>query len=148
VRRPNTAPTATPTANPAAAARNRRFRRGAARVALTTGAPLVPVRLFGTADAFRIVPPRLGFPKLRVVVGEPLPVERQEPSLEAATRLTEELESAIAALAPAPTPPTPLTSPAGFAPRADTRFFAAVFSYSPIHRAFYCAVEKHGRDCL
>jgi 1-acyl-sn-glycerol-3-phosphate acyltransferase len=87
--------------------RNRRFRRGAARVALATGAPLVPVRLFGTAAAFSIVPPRLGFPKLRVVVGEPLPVERQEPSLEAATRLTADLESAIAALAPAPTPPDP-----------------------------------------
>lgn len=81
--------------------RNRRFRRGAARVALTTGAPLVPVRLFGTAAAFSLVPPRLGFPKLRVVVGQPLHVERQQPSLEAATRLTAEFESAIAALAPA-----------------------------------------------
>jgi 1-acyl-sn-glycerol-3-phosphate acyltransferase len=85
--------------------RNRRFRRGAARVALTTGAPLVPVRLFGTAAAFSILPPRIGFPKLRVVVGEPLPVERQEPTREAATELTAELESAIAALAPGPTAP-------------------------------------------
>src|SRR5215210_6431432 len=84
--------------------RNRRFRRGAARVALTTGAPLVPVRLFGTAAAFSLVPPRLGFPKLRVVVGEPLLVERRQPSLEAATRLTAELETAIAALAPADAP--------------------------------------------
>jgi 1-acyl-sn-glycerol-3-phosphate acyltransferase len=80
--------------------RNRRFRRGAARVALATGAPLVPVRLLGTAGAFTIVPPRLGFPKLRVVVGAPLPVERQEPSRQAAVRLTAELESAIAALGP------------------------------------------------
>ena len=78
--------------------RNRRFRRGAARVALATGAPLVPVRLFGTAAAFSLLPPRLGFPKLRVVVGEPLLVERREPSREAATELTAELESAIAAL--------------------------------------------------
>ena len=81
--------------------RNRRFRRGAARLALTTGAPLVPIRLFGTAAALSILPPRVGFPKLRVVVGEPLAVERQEPSIEAANRLTAELESAIAALAPA-----------------------------------------------
>jgi hypothetical protein len=66
--------------------------------------PLVPVRLFGTAAAFSIVPPRLDFPTLRVVVDEPLPVERQEPSLEAATRLTADLESAIAALAPAHAP--------------------------------------------
>jgi 1-acyl-sn-glycerol-3-phosphate acyltransferase len=85
--------------------RNRRYRRGAARVALTTGAPLVPVRLFGTAAAFSLVPPRLGFPKLRVVVGEPIPVAREEPTREAATRLTAELESAIDALAPsAPEP--------------------------------------------
>ena len=83
--------------------KNRRYRRGAARVALTAGAPLVPVRLFGTAAAFSILPPRLGLPKLRVVVGEPLPVESQEPSRQAATQLTAELESAIAALAPAPT---------------------------------------------
>ena len=82
--------------------RNRRFRRGAARVALTTGVPLVPVRLIGTAAAFSIWPPRLGFPKLRVVVGEPLPVVRQEPSREAATQLTADLESAIGALAPSP----------------------------------------------
>jgi 1-acyl-sn-glycerol-3-phosphate acyltransferase len=82
--------------------KNRRFRRGAARVALTTGAPLVPVRLIGMAAAFSIWPPQLGFPKLRVVVGEPLPVERQEPSREAATRLTADLESAITALAPSP----------------------------------------------
>ena len=81
--------------------RNRRFRRGAARLALTTGAPLVPVRLFGTAAAFSILPPRVGFPKLRVVVGAPLAVQRQEPSIEAASRLTAELESAIAALTPA-----------------------------------------------
>jgi 1-acyl-sn-glycerol-3-phosphate acyltransferase len=87
--------------------RNRRFRRGAARLALTTGAPLVPVRLFGTAAAFSIVPPRLGFPKLRVVVGQPLAVQRQEPSREAAARLTAALESAIAELAPAPTAGNP-----------------------------------------
>lgn len=81
--------------------RDRRFRRGAARLALTTGAPLVPIRLFDTAAAFSIIPPRIGFPRLRVVVGRPLPVQQQEPSIEAATRLTTELESAIAALAPA-----------------------------------------------
>jgi 1-acyl-sn-glycerol-3-phosphate acyltransferase len=83
--------------------KNRRYRRGAARVALTSGVPLVPVRLLGTAAAFSIVPPRIGLPKLRVVVGEPISVERQEPSREAATRLTELLESAIAALAPSQT---------------------------------------------
>ena len=82
--------------------RNRRFRRGAARVALTTGVPLVPVRLIGTAAAFSIWPPRLGFPKLRVVVGQPLPVEREQPSRAAATRITADLESAITELAQTP----------------------------------------------
>lgn len=82
--------------------RNRRFRRGAARVALTTGVPLVPVRLIGTAAAFSLWPPRLGFPKLRVVVGQPLPVEREKPSRAAATRITADLESAITALAQTP----------------------------------------------
>jgi 1-acyl-sn-glycerol-3-phosphate acyltransferase len=84
--------------------RNRRFRRGAARLALMTGAPLVPVRLFSTAAAFSLIPPRLGFPKLRVVVGEPLRVRRQEPTRDAATRLTEELESAITELTPGSKP--------------------------------------------
>jgi 1-acyl-sn-glycerol-3-phosphate acyltransferase len=84
--------------------KNRRFRRGAARVALATGAPLVPVRLFGTAAAFSIVPLRLGFPKLRVVVGEPLAVERQKPGRAAAARLTAELELAIDALGPSTMP--------------------------------------------
>jgi 1-acyl-sn-glycerol-3-phosphate acyltransferase len=84
--------------------RSRRFRRGAARLALMTGVPIVPVRLCGTAAAFSLIPPRLGFPKLRVVVGEPLPVRRQEPTREAATELTEALESAIADLAPESAP--------------------------------------------
>lgn len=80
--------------------RDRSFRRGAARLALMTGAPLVPVRLFGTAAAFSILPPRIGLPKLRVVVGEPLTVEPGEPTPDEASRLTDALESAIAALAP------------------------------------------------
>ena len=33
--------------------KNRRFRSGAARIALTTGVPLIPVRLFGTASCRR-----------------------------------------------------------------------------------------------
>ena len=81
--------------------RDRSFRRGAARLALMTGAPLVPVRLVGTAAAFSIMPPRIGLPKLRVVVGEPLAVEPGDPTPDEASRLTDALESAIAALAPA-----------------------------------------------
>ena len=47
--------------------------RGAARLALATGAPLVPVRIVGTARA--LSRGRVGFPRIRLVVGEPIPVE-------------------------------------------------------------------------
>lgn len=80
--------------------RNRRYRRGAARLAVAAGAPIVPVRLVGTAAAFSVLPPRIGFPKLRVVVGEPLTVERGEPTGDVLDRVTSELEDAIAELGP------------------------------------------------
>lgn len=78
--------------------RSRRYRRGAARLALATGVPLVPVRIVGTRAAFSLVPPRLGFPRLRVVVGEPLRVGRRKPTRAAVDALTHELEQAIAEL--------------------------------------------------
>ena len=79
---------------------HRDYRGGAALLALTTGAPLVPVRLLGTAAAFSILPPRLGFPKLHIVVGEPLAVKRQRPARKPVKQLTADLERAIAALTP------------------------------------------------
>jgi 1-acyl-sn-glycerol-3-phosphate acyltransferase len=82
--------------------RNRRYHGGAARLALATGAPLVPVRLIGSAAAFSILPPRLGFPRLRVVVGDPLRVEPRDPTRDAVDQLTAELTRAIAGLDPAP----------------------------------------------
>ena len=48
---------------------NRVWHRGAARMALVTGAPLVPVRLVGTAGA--LSRGKIGFPRLRVIFGEP-----------------------------------------------------------------------------
>src|SRR5688572_23762349 len=48
------------------------WHRGAARMALVTGAPLVPVRLVGTAQA--LSRGRIGFPRLRVIIGEPITV--------------------------------------------------------------------------
>jgi 1-acyl-sn-glycerol-3-phosphate acyltransferase len=53
---------------------DRVWHRGAARVALVTGAPLVPVRLIGTAQA--LSRGRILFPRLRVIVGEPIEVAR------------------------------------------------------------------------
>jgi 1-acyl-sn-glycerol-3-phosphate acyltransferase len=78
--------------------RVRPFRRGAARLALTAGAPLVPVLLVGTERSIQPRTHRIGFPRVTIVVGEPLQVERQEPTREAASELTERLEQAITLL--------------------------------------------------
>lgn len=78
---------------------SRRYRRGAARLALSTGAPLVPVRLVGTAAAFSVKPPRIGLPRLRVLVGPPIDVRRQLPTRALVDELTERLEDEIRRLA-------------------------------------------------
>ena len=66
----------------------RGWHRGAARLALSTGAPLVPVRMTGT----RGLPLRT---RVRIVVGEPIAVERERPTISAARSLTERLETAV-----------------------------------------------------
>ncbi len=76
----------------------RPWRRGAARLALATGAPLVPVALVDTEKALRPKRVRIGFPKLRVLIGEPLEIERSEPTPEAAASLTDRLERAVQTL--------------------------------------------------
>ena len=78
--------------------RERPFRRGAARLAIATGAPLVPVLLVGTERSIQPRTHRIGFPQVTIVVGEPLHTERGEPTREAATELTDRLEQAIAEL--------------------------------------------------
>lgn len=78
--------------------RERPYRRGAARLALETGAPLVPVALVGTERAFRPGRPKVGFPKLRILVGEPFRAGPVEASPEAAEELTAALEREIEAL--------------------------------------------------
>ena len=76
---------------------DRVWRRGAARVALVTGAPLVPVRLVGTARALsRGI---IGFPRLRIIIGEPIKVARAPEDPVAATALTEQLRIAVESLA-------------------------------------------------
>ena len=76
---------------------DRVWHRGAARMALVTGAPLVPVRLVGTAQA--LSRGRIGFPRLRVIVGEPIEVARAPEDPVAATKLTERLRYAVESLA-------------------------------------------------
>lgn len=68
----------------------RRWHRGAARLALVTGAPLVPVRMTGTR----------GWPlrtRVRIEVGEPITVIPAKPSVAAARELTRRLEEATLA---------------------------------------------------
>jgi 1-acyl-sn-glycerol-3-phosphate acyltransferase len=70
--------------------------RGAARLALGTGSPLLPVRLLGTGDA--LARGRVAFPPLAVLVGAPIAVERGRPTVAAARELTARLEQAVSAL--------------------------------------------------
>jgi len=67
--------------------------RGAARLALATGSPLVPVTIIGTKQA--LSKGRIGFPKIRLVVGAPIPVEHAKPTVAAARMLTAELERRV-----------------------------------------------------
>jgi 1-acyl-sn-glycerol-3-phosphate acyltransferase len=68
----------------------RRWHRGAARLALVTGAPIVPVRMTGT----RAFPLRS---RVRIFVGRPIVVEQARPSVAAAKSLTTKIEEAVLA---------------------------------------------------
>ena len=72
------------------------WRRGAARIALAAGAPLVPVRLLGTRSA--LGPGTIGLPPLAVLIGEPLEVARAEPTIGRARASTAQLQAAVEAL--------------------------------------------------
>jgi 1-acyl-sn-glycerol-3-phosphate acyltransferase len=75
--------------------RSRPFRRGAARLALAAGATLVPVALVDTEKALRPGSVHLGLPRVTILVGEPILVERREPTPETETALTRQLEQRI-----------------------------------------------------
>ena len=81
---------------PQGSVRRDAWRRGAARLALASGAPLLPVRIIGTDEALR--PRHVGFPRVVVLIGEPLPVDRAEPTAELASALTVRLRAAVEAL--------------------------------------------------
>lgn len=65
----------------------RPYHRGFARLALATGAPIVPIRLVGTRGF-----PRPGRPPTQVIVGEPIVVPPAKPTLVAAKELTQRVE--------------------------------------------------------
>jgi 1-acyl-sn-glycerol-3-phosphate acyltransferase len=75
--------------------RNRPWHRGAARIALTAGATIVPVALVGTERALRPHRIRIGLPRIRVLVGRPLEFARNRPTIAAAKALTQRLEQAV-----------------------------------------------------
>jgi 1-acyl-sn-glycerol-3-phosphate acyltransferase len=56
----------------------------------------VPVRIFGTVRA--LSSGHIGFPKIRIVVGEPILVAATRPTVTAARELTRELEARVDAL--------------------------------------------------
>jgi len=68
------------------------FHRGAARLALATGAPIVPVRLVGTRGF-----PHPGRRPTAVHVGEPIVVEPAKPTVAAARELTARIAQALEA---------------------------------------------------
>ena len=76
----------------------RGYKRGAARLALASGAPLIPVALIGTELALEPRTHRIRMPRVRIVIGEPIRVERLEPAEAAATELTARLQQAIETL--------------------------------------------------
>ena len=69
---------------------NRIWHRGAARLALAHGVPIVPVRLENTRQLLPLKP-------VRIAVGEPIVPERAKATIGAAKALTAELEAAVGA---------------------------------------------------
>jgi len=75
--------------------RHRPFRRGAARLALKTGAPVVPIALVNTE---RVLPPRrfrVRPARVRILIGEPILVGRTDATPDAVAKLTELLEQTV-----------------------------------------------------
>jgi 1-acyl-sn-glycerol-3-phosphate acyltransferase len=78
--------------------RHRPFSRTPARLALETGASIVPAALVGTEAIVRPGRLRVGLPKIRVLIGAAIGVEQQKPTITASKALTRRLEDAIAEL--------------------------------------------------
>ena len=70
--------------------------RGAARMALATGTPILPVRLLETRKA--LGSRSFGFPRLAALIGEPMVVPRTTPTPELARELTDRLQEVVEGL--------------------------------------------------
>jgi 1-acyl-sn-glycerol-3-phosphate acyltransferase len=77
---------------------DRRWHRGAAKLARATGATIVPACLVGTERALRPGKFKIGFPRILVLVGEPIVVEQAKPNLIDAKSITARIEAEIEAL--------------------------------------------------
>jgi 1-acyl-sn-glycerol-3-phosphate acyltransferase len=75
--------------------RRRPWMRGAARLALTTGAPIVPIAIVGSERALRPGRFKIGLPRIRVLVGEPIEVKPAKPSIAAAREVTALVEQRV-----------------------------------------------------
>ena len=75
--------------------RRRPWLRGAAKLALAGGATIVPVCIVGSERALRPGKFKLGLPRIRILVGEPIPVAQARPTVAAAKSLTLQIERAV-----------------------------------------------------
>jgi 1-acyl-sn-glycerol-3-phosphate acyltransferase len=75
--------------------RDRPWHRGAAKLALATGALIVPVCIVGSEKALRPGKPKLGLPRITVLVGTPIAVAAGKATIAAARELTGRIEHAI-----------------------------------------------------
>jgi 1-acyl-sn-glycerol-3-phosphate acyltransferase len=78
--------------------RERPWHRGAAKLALRTGAVVIPVAIIGSERALRPAKFKLGLPKIRLIVGEPIEVPVAKPTIAGAKELTRTFEHAVEAL--------------------------------------------------
>ncbi len=78
--------------------RRRPWHRGAARLALDTGAPVLPVCMVDTEKILRPGKPKIGLPRVKILVAEPIRVDPARATIKAAKALTERIEATIAEL--------------------------------------------------
>jgi 1-acyl-sn-glycerol-3-phosphate acyltransferase len=69
--------------------------RGAARLAIATGTLIVPVSIVGSDRVLRTRPLRLGLPRVRLLVHEPIEVEQARHTISAAKELTARIEKTV-----------------------------------------------------
>ncbi len=99
--------------------RDRPWFRGAARLALATGTTVVPICIIGSERALRPGRFKVGLPRIRLIVGEPIAVELVKPSAATARALTSRIEKAIGELRGPYGPPAHAWFPAGTARTAS-----------------------------